>query len=145
MANINDAFPSKYIKASDLQGTEPVVTIKRVAFEDVGKDKERKPIVYFKGKDKGLVLNKTNANKIVQLSGRGDTDDWKGLQIKLYATETQFAGETVDCVRIKGVTNGKSMAAKALPVAQPDEDEDDSDEEVNSGHSEPLTDDDIPF
>ena len=35
--NINDAFPSNYLKASDLQGREVIVTIDRVDFEPVAK------------------------------------------------------------------------------------------------------------
>lgn len=143
MANINDAFPSKYIKATDLKGTEPVVAIDRVEYEAVGREKDRKAVVYFQGKEKGLVLNKTNAMKIVQLSGSGDTDDWNGFRIKIYATETEFAGETVECIRIKAAGNGKAMAAKALPEAPPKLPpmkvaNDDT-------HSEPLDEDSIPF
>lgn len=141
MANIDDAFPSKYIKASDLKGLEPVVAIDRVDYELVGQQKDRKAVVYFKGKEKGLVLNKTNAMKIVQLSGSGDTDDWGGFKVKLYGTETQFQGEMVDCIRIKAAGNGKPMAATALPVAPPPPPL----PPMHTDHGEPLTDDDIPF
>lgn len=140
MANIDEAFPSKYLKASDLKGTEPVVAIDRVDYELVGQQKDRKAVVYFSGKEKGMVLNKTNAMKIVQLSGSGDTDDWPGFKIRLYATETQFQGEMVDCIRLKAAGNGKPMAAKALPVAPPPLPPMRADD-----HSEPLTDEDIPF
>lgn len=140
MANIDDAFPSKYLKAGDLKGSEPVVAIDRVDYELIGQQRDRKAVIYFKGKEKGLVLNKTNAMKIVQLSGSGDTDDWPNFKVKLYATETQFAGDTVDCIRIKAATNGKPMAAKALPVAPPP-----PLPPMNDDHGEPLTDDDIPF
>lgn len=97
--NVNDAFPSKTLKASDLDGNQVTVTIARVDIEKMGSD--TKPVVYFKGKDKGLVLNKTNAKRIVEITGSGETDDWKGHAIILYPTETEFQGETVDCIRIK--------------------------------------------
>lgn len=140
MANINDAFPSNYLKASDIKGSEPVVAIDRVDYELVGRQRDKKAVLYFQGKEKGLVLNKTNAMKIVQLSGSGDTDDWPGFRLKLYATETEFAGETVECIRVKAAGNGKPMSPKALPVApQPPPVVDDYD------HDGPLTDDDIPF
>lgn len=101
MANINTAFPSTYLKASDLGGREVVVTIDHVSFESVGRDREMKAVVHFQGKDKGMVLNKTNARKIAQLAGTDETDDWGGVKIKIYPTETEFGGETVDCIRIK--------------------------------------------
>lgn len=141
MPNINDAFPSNYLKASDIRGKEPIVTIDRVEFEPVGRQREMKAVVYFKGKEKGIVLNKTNATKITSISGSAITEEWDGVQIKLYATETEFAGETVECIRIKpvGVSKIKHMGKPEPPPPPPPlDDEDDSD-----AHG--LDDDDIPF
>jgi hypothetical protein len=76
--NIDSAFPSNYLKASDLGDAQPVVTIDRVELEAVGRDKEMKPVLYFRGKEKGIVLNKTNSNKIASLVGSRDTDHWRG-------------------------------------------------------------------
>jgi hypothetical protein len=116
--NINDAFPSKYLKASDLKGAEPVVTIAKVEMEAVGRDREMKAVVYFQGKEKGVVLNKTNSNKIAQIAGSFDTDDWAGVSVKLYATETEFGGETVECIRIKPATV-PSRGSKPVPAPKP--------------------------
>lgn len=113
--NIDSAFPSNYLKASDLGEAQPVVTIDRIAVEAIGRNKEMKPVCYFKGKEKGLVLNKTNANKIAALTGSKDTDDWQGCQIRIYATETEFAGETVECIRVKA-----AAAQKPKPQPQPE-------------------------
>lgn len=112
--NINDAFPSNYLKASDLGDAQPVVTIDRVEIEPVGRDKEMKPIVFFQGKTKGLVLNKTNSKKIAEIATSPDTDDWAGVAVKLYATETEFGGETVECIRIKN-PKGSTRTAKTAP------------------------------
>lgn len=115
--NINDAFPSNYLKASDLGESQPIVTIAEVKFEAVGRNKEMKAVVYFTGKTKGLVLNKTNAKKIADLVGSDDTDEWQGGKVKLYATETEFGGETVECIRVKdAVTKNGGKPAKAKPV-----------------------------
>lgn len=115
MPNINDVFPAKYLKAHDLQGREPVVTIDRVEFEPVGRGREMKPVVYFVGKDKGIVLNKTNANKIIEITGSAETDEWPGTALKLYTTEADFGGETYDVIRIKPAPK----AARTAPVAKP--------------------------
>jgi hypothetical protein len=109
--NIDSAFPSNYLKASDLGDKQPVVTIDRVEVEPIGRDREIKPVIYFQGKEKGLVLNKTNAKKIAELSGSKDTEDWAGCQVRIYATETEFGGETVECVRIKAVGSTKPAPA----------------------------------
>jgi hypothetical protein len=131
VANINEAFPSNYLKASDLKGGQPVVTIDRIEFEPVGQKKEMKPVIYFDGKDKGLVLNKTNARNIINLTGSEETDDWAGFSVRLYATHVEFQGESVEAIRIKAApANGAAPAARRRPVepAQaPASDIDDSD------------------
>lgn len=120
MPHINDAFPSKYLKASDLKGRTVSVTIDRVEFEAVGQSREMKPVVYFAGKEKGMVLNKTNANKIMQLLESPVTEEWQGGQIAIYPTETTFAGDTVECVRVKAVQkNGRHAAPPPSPKPEP--------------------------
>jgi hypothetical protein len=121
--NIDNVFPSHYLKASDLNGASPAVTIDRLEVEPIGRNKEMKPVLYFIGKEKGLVLNKTNASKIAQLSGSKDTDDWHGFKIRLYATEAEFGGETFEAIRVKaaGVEN------KPKPAPEPEFGGDDSD------------------
>lgn len=142
MPNINEAFPSKFLKASDLKGAEPIVTVDRVEYEEVGKDKDRKAVLYFVGKDKGLVLNKTNANKITQLLNSPVTEEWHGRKIRLYATETNFGSELVDCIRVKPVPsagNGSRPPQVAPPPPPPPPVEEPLDHEYE------LTDDEIPF
>jgi hypothetical protein len=109
--NIDSAFPSNYLKASDLGTAAPVVTIDRVEVEAVGRDREMKPVLYFRGKEKGVVLNKTNSNMIATLTGSRDTVDWAGCQIRIYATTTEFGGETVECIRVKGAAGTQQRPA----------------------------------
>ncbi len=99
---INDAFPSRFLKAADLNGRKVLLRMSHVEMEDVagtGPD-STKPVLYFKGKKKGLVLNVTNANTIEEAYGR-DTDKWEDRQIELYPTETEFQGKVVPCLRIR--------------------------------------------
>lgn len=138
MPNINDAFPSKFLKASDLKGTEPVCVIDKVLFEPVGQSKEMKAVVYFVGKAKGLVLNKTNATRIVQLSGSGITEEWPGTRIKLYGSVTTFEGDEVECIRIRQNTGALPKAPPALPPPPPPP----ADMDTFSG---PVDADEIPF
>lgn len=104
--NIQNAFPSKYLKASDLKQSPSqsyVLTISHVTMEDVGygSDKEPKPVVYFNGASKGLVLNVTNGNAIAEIAGTTETDDWTGVEIELHADRTLFGGKKVDCIRVR--------------------------------------------
>lgn len=120
MSNILDAFPSNYIKASDLKGNQVVVTIDRVEFEPVGRDKEMKAVCYFIGKTKGMVLNKTNARKITEITASPLTEEWHGNAIVLYPTETEFAGETVECIRVKPVLKAKMGRMTPAPPPMPE-------------------------
>jgi len=118
MAHYDAAFPSKYLKAGDLGESGAVVTISRMAVEPVGQNKEIKPVLYFAGKEKGMVLNKTNAKKIASLVGSADMDDWTGKTIRLYASETEFNGDTVECIRVKAA--GATKAAETVPADDTD-------------------------
>ena len=97
--NINDAFPSKYLKASDLAGHNVNVTIANVVTEDIGKGEE-KLIIYFHGKQKGMVLNKTNANNIAAIYGP-ETEDWVGQPIVIFEAMVDFQGKTVPALRVR--------------------------------------------
>lgn len=113
---ISAAFPSDYLKAADLQDRNVRVAIDHVEMKDIGDD--HKPILYFQGKDKGLVLNKTNANAIASAYG-DDTDDWPGRELVLFPIMTEFQGKTVPAIRVRAPTAkdnaGRSHQAPAAP------------------------------
>lgn len=101
--NIDEAFPSKYISAADLQGREVSVKIARVTVEQLGRNndpKDNKPVVYFEGKQKGLALNKTNANTIKDMYGK-ETDGWIGKPLTLVCAWTDFQGKQTEAVRVR--------------------------------------------
>lgn len=96
--NINEAFPSKYLSAADLQGRPATVRMGEVVAEVL--DRENKMVLYFQGKKKGMVLNKTNATKIAELHGE-ETNDWYDKAIELYSAEVDYQGRTVDAIRVR--------------------------------------------
>ena len=57
---MRQAFPSKYLKSADLAGKRIPVVIREVVFEEVAQNEADKPVLYFEGKERGMVLNKTN-------------------------------------------------------------------------------------
>lgn len=99
MAKADDLYPSRYLKESDLKGRDITLTIERVEVTKIGEDK--KPVAYFEGKQKGLVLNKTMFNVITKITGEPDSDDWGGHRITIYPTETEFRGDVVACIRVR--------------------------------------------
>lgn len=116
--NINAAFPSRYLKAADLGAGRPVVVIAGVTMEEIGE--EKLPVLSMVGKDKAIVLNRTNANMIAEIAGTTETEGWRGVKIQLYATKTDFGGKRVDCVRIEYPTPAVGTAnlngPKVVPV-----------------------------
>lgn len=102
MANINEAFPSDYLRAADLQGNSIRVTIDDCVMEEIGRgrDASRKPVLYFKGKKKGLALNKTNSMTIAQAFGM-ETDDWRGAEVELFPAMVDYQGKQVEAIRVR--------------------------------------------
>ena len=105
--NINDVFPSKYLKASDLTNSDGstksvIVIMSHYEIEKVGDD--TKPVLYFQGATKGLVLNVTNANVISQINGE-EMDLWRGKQIELWVKpDVEFQGKTGPAIRVRAPT-----------------------------------------
>ena len=105
--DINDVYQTegKHLKAEDLKGKKHRVTIvgtETVSFKgkDGGSDEE-KILVTFRGKDKGLVLNKTNALVIASQYGP-NTDNWSGKEITIFPTTTSFGDKQgVPCIRVE--------------------------------------------
>jgi len=113
---ISSAFPSNYVKAADLKGNNVIVVMARVEMEKIGNDE--KPVLYFQGKDKGLVLNRTNSNNISLLYG-DDTDDWAGREIVLFPAMVDFQGKTVEAIRVRGVRAADKSKGGLAPKPQP--------------------------
>lgn len=121
--NINQWFPSKYLKAADLGGREFVLTIARVVVENVGQPPEKKPVVYFNKAEKGLILNRTNAMTIAG-AYTPETDNWSGKVVTLYSTRVKAFGSMHDVIRVR--IGGKGIAqpgAVAIPTSPSPSDE----------------------
>jgi hypothetical protein len=122
MVTLNEAFPSKYLKAADLP--EPVVaTIKLVTQEKIkGFDGEMqdKVIVSFARGLKPLILNRSNFEAIGDIAGSFETEDWTGTKIEIYATPVSFKGKTTNGVRVREPGAEQKKPAKAKPKMSAD-------------------------
>lgn len=138
---VNQMFPSKYLSAADLQGQSVPVTMDRVIMEQIRSDGglEDKYVLYFRGKEKGLVLNITNANTIADLYGH-ETEDWAGRQIILYSTRVQFGSKMVDAIRINRPNSNGNGGQQQSYQGNPDLPPAGNDSDGRSG-----LDDEIPF
>lgn len=131
MPSYKTAFGS-FLKTEDLRGKPIRVVVDEVGLQDVKGEHgmERKLVVKFSGKDKGLILNQTNCELMEQITGSDDYDEWSGHTVILYPTTTKFGNKTVPCLRIR-----QNAVAKPAPPPPP----------VEEDIVAELTDDDIPF
>lgn len=123
--DIGECFPSKYVGHADLRGQDATVHMATVVMEDIDQNdgterngRSRKPILYFQGMTKGLVLNKTNAARIAALYGP-ETANWTGQSIVLYTAETEYGGKACKCIRVREPQAAAVAAAPPVAVAPP--------------------------
>ena len=106
---ISGAFPGDYLKAADIGNNKVKATIASCEMCTVGE--EDKPLLRFKDKERGLVLNKTNANILAQELG-DETDNWIGADLLLYSAKVNYQGNIVDGIRVE-------VSAQAPEPAKP--------------------------
>ncbi len=135
--NIDDVFPSNFLKAADLQGQTPTVVIDRIEMQDIGED--RKAVIYFQGKQKGVVLNKTNATNISERHGK-ETGNWLGKKVVLFTAWVDFNGKSTEAIRIRPAQEFTT----GLPAQQQTSSGNDYDDRSQAQNTRDL-DDEIPF
>lgn len=138
---IDKLYPSKFLKAADLNGKQVTVTISKLVMEEMGfgSEKESKPCLYFEKATKSLVLNRTNAMTISKLYGL-ESDLWTGKRITLIAVNVRAFGQMHETVRVKDSIPPAPAAAAAQAAPQVEENEIDDQEDfvdADEGHAEP--------
>ena len=124
----HQAFPGKFLKAADFEEGPRTLTISKVTFDEVN-DGESKLVVHFKEDDRGMVLNKTNFNMIEEITGKEDTDDWKGASLKVGRVKVDFQGQRVWGVRVMDAgdpparTNKSSVSDSDREAVAPSDEE----------------------
>ena len=117
----SEAFPSKYLKAADLNGEDLTAVISSLEWEAVGMEKTEKPVLYFRGKVKPLIVNGTNWDSIVEVTGEDESDNWEGKKITMFVDEVKFGSQMVDAIRIR---KPKSTKKSKPELTQPPADDD---------------------
>lgn len=103
---------SDFLKAEDIGANFWTVTISKVDMKNFD-DGSRKLFVMFTELDKGLVLNKTNADTIGDLYGK-NTDGWAGRQVMLMTMPVDYQGKKVQAIRLRSPAQ-----QQAVPQRQP--------------------------
>jgi len=130
-----DVFASSRLKAEDIKGHKVTVEIEEIKLEKVGRgsDEEEKPVAYFRGKEKSLILNVTNWSRLEDFLQSDESDDWLGCRIVLGVERVDFQGKRVDAIRVIA-----GEPKRATRRAEPDP-------EPESGAEPFQADDDVPF
>ena len=112
--NINESFPPAFLRSEDIKGKTVAVKIRMCEPHEFDRE-GTKPVVYFQGKDAGLVLNKTRANAIRDIYGE-ETDNWIGKTIVLTVGPVPFEGRMTDSIFCTAPTDS---TPKPEPAPEP--------------------------
>jgi hypothetical protein len=125
MATKSERFPKKFFNAEGLKASGPIVLEieqerpELITNPNTGQTTE-KSVLTFVDTETRLVLNSTNWDTLVFITGSSDSRDWGGFKIELYADRTPMGGKQVDCVRIRAPNSGRSaFAGKAASPPAP--------------------------
>src|SRR5262245_61855391 len=113
---------AKYLKKEDIPS--PVNTsILWIKVEEVtakGKGTETRLVLYLDGLKKGLVLNKTNADALEEITGTAEYEEWKDLPVQLYVDpDVTYGGKKIGGIRIRKPLSGPTLKVKLKPVLIP--------------------------
>lgn len=147
MPNMDDVYGGNTLKAEDVpQDYRGTLLIESVTCHTFDNDKkggapEKKLVVRFKGAEKGLALNVTNANMLAEIAGTRDYDYWPGKRVVLYRTMTDYAGKRVPALRLDHPAPAqRGGLPPATPPPPPPQAEPSG---VAAGFA--VSDDDVPF
>ncbi len=90
---------SNFLKAEDLKGLKIRCIISATECDDFFKEGKENIALTFQGKEKKLLLNKTNANAIASSYGDEETE-WVDKEILMFPSTTEYNGKTVPCIRV---------------------------------------------
>jgi len=153
MGDYRDYVGGSYLKAEDFVGRRVRVEVETVGPEQIknGDQTDTKLVARFVGKEKGLVLNKTNLDTLCMLTNSTDFEQWSGVMVEMYHDPTVKMGtKTVGGLRLRGTDNGRPAPQPAAParpaqVAPPPSGMIVNDPAEEAALATQVYDDDIPF
>ena len=108
---------SKWLKKEDVEALSPeqrrteVVSIEE---EQVGDD--LKPVVYFKGIEKGWPINMTGLEVLAELTGSQDTEDFDGTKVELFVDpDVRYAGKRVGGIKLRSIPSKSLVKDDGAP------------------------------
>ena len=105
---------SKWLKKEDVEALSPEqrrTVVESIEEELVGDD--LKPVIHFKGIEKGWPINMTGLEILAEMTGSQDTEDFDGTKVELYVDpDVRYKGDKVGGIKLR--------PAVAKPIAKED-------------------------
>ena len=121
--DINQAFPSNYLKKTDFPQPRQLI-IDAVVMENLAQDghpADMKVVIYFNGAPKPMVANKTICMVLAAMFGP-ETDGWIGKTVEVFNDVTVVFNGAVGGLRVRPVAQAPAPVAEqpASPVFDDD-------------------------
>ncbi len=107
---VSELYPSKWLKAADLNGRAVTVKITRVDVEEFRQrdgSKKLAAVLTFERARKRMILNKTQCGQMVAITGSERFADWVGHTVMLVPA-TAHNGKATIAIREAPPQNGKA-------------------------------------
>ena len=95
---MEDFFPSKWLRGDDLRG-RTAATIVELRKEAIGRERAEKAVLVLRNL-KPLILNRENAERLVQALGTDDYTRFPGMRIALSVEQREWDGKQLRVVMI---------------------------------------------
>ena len=113
MVKKKDAFIKKHLTTADLGTKSANMTIQRVAQVSVYDYKQQARVMkwamFFPTTQKYMILNETNWDKLTEIFGSDDSDDWLGNKVVIYVEDILVAGQPKKALRFTDSPDPKTV------------------------------------
>ena len=120
---LNREFPSDYINGDDIGKSTVPVKIASLEMKKVKNPKKQvdqnRIVLYFEGKEKGLIIAKERGSELKILFG-DNPQDYIGQEIMLYTKLQNSFGEMKNIVHIRGVDSIPDASTGEQPSDEPE-------------------------
>ena len=106
---------AKYLKKEDIPSPvdTSILWIKEEEVTTPGRGTETRLVLYFDGLKKGLVLNMTNFQKLEELTGTDDCEQWVDIPVQLYVDpDVTYGGKRIGGIRIRKPISRPTLKVK---------------------------------
>jgi len=117
---ISKEFPTRFLSGDEVGTKTSDLIIKEVRKEKARNPKTMKEenvlVVYFDGKDRGVLLGKERAMELKSITGSDDTDKWKGKTVRIHTKTKRIKGETKNILHFRVADNSEDVLSEVAGI-----------------------------